>query len=203
VTISILGLVAAASVGIGQKRAVAARNIPAEHVLDIPSQIGPYKQSGPDEEVADNIRQQLKASSILLRPYRSPQGWPVHLTIVYTGISRRSIHFPEVCLVGQGWEVRDKYSDPVGFSFDARRLVLVNGAQQQAVLYWFKTGEKFTGNFVLNSWYWAANQLTFGSSTSAMIKLTAPLVNGREEQVFTILEDFATKIEPILRDRVK
>ena len=71
------------------------------------------------------------------------------------------------------------------------------------MLYWFKTGDRFTGNFFVNSWHWARNQLTQGASTSAMIKVSAPIGNRDEESVFQLLEDFATKLTPILRDRIE
>jgi len=202
-SLAILAMTAAVHTGISHVRSRAARQAPPQGVLAVPARIGPYEQAGPDYEVGDNIRRALETSAILMRPYRDRNGWPIQLTIVYAGTTRRSLHFPEVCLVGQGWEVREQTAMPVGFLFTASKLVLVKNDKKDAVLYWFKTGDKFTGNFFVNSWHWARNQLTRGTATSAMIKVSAPMGRRDEESVFLMLEDFAAKLVPILEARVK
>lgn len=204
VTILVLLVVASAHLSFVQVQSAAAQRHPElSDVLDIPLEIGEYRRWGEDYKVEESIKEQLQTSLILIRNYRSPEGWPVQLTIVYAGVTRRSLHFPEVCLVGQGWEIRDKGSEMVGFSFNAKRLFLVKNREEQVVLYWFKTGEELTGNFYLNSWFWAKNQVMLGSPTSAMIKLSAPMAGRDEEDVVRSLEDFAMKLTPILMDRVR
>lgn len=175
---------------------------PAGVVLDIPTRIGEYQSVGEDFEVSKEVRELLQTSHILIRRYALAGGPPVVLTIVYAGTTRRSLHFPEVCFVGQGWEIREQTSARVGFSFWAKRLALTKGTQEEAVLYWFKTGDELTGNFFLNSWHWARNQMRFGAPTSAMIKLSTPITGQTEEQAFELLEDFALKFTPILMGRV-
>ena len=84
-----------------------------------PRTIGGYTQWGEDEPIDDALKEELQTSTILMRTYRSQTGRPVQLTVVYAGSTRRSMHFPEVCLVGQGWEVREQSTMPVGFQFSA------------------------------------------------------------------------------------
>ena len=184
------------------RQAEAGRVTVPETIAEIPARIADYEQRGADIEVDEHTKRVLETSSILIRNYTAPNGWPIELTIVYAGSTRRSLHFPEVCLVGAGWEIRSQESTTVGFDHTARRLVLVNNEHQQAVLYWFKTGDFLTGNFFLNAMYWAKNQITFGTPTSAMIKLTAPLVPGNEEAAFAMLEDFAMKLQPVIMRHV-
>ena len=93
--------------------------------------------------------------------------------------------------MGQGWEIMEKDTAMVGLRFRAKRLVLARGRTEEGVLYWFKTGDKMTGNFFLNSWYWALNQISFGAPTSSMIRLSAPIVDGNRERTFLALQDFA------------
>jgi EpsI family protein len=191
-------------VGILDAQANAAKDIPTEAVLSIPDRIGTYRRVGSDAEIDDHVKRALETSSILIRGYRSMQGWPVELTIVYAGKTRRSLHFPEICLTGGGWDIMKQESVPVGILFDAKRLVLVKGDRREAVLYWFKTGDELTGNYFVNAMYWAGNQLTFGSPTSAMIKLTSPIPAGPggEDAAFSELETFAMQFAPVLRERV-
>lgn len=169
--------------------------------LDIPRQIAGYRATE-DLAIDDGTQRALETSSILQRRFASDQGREVLLTIVHAGKTRRSLHFPELCLVGSGWEVVASEPTSVGFSFRAKRLVLAHGDTRQAVLYWFKTGDKLTGNFFLNSYYWASNQLTFGAPTSSMVRLAAQAEPGREEDAFSLLEDFALVFKPTLLERV-
>jgi len=202
VVLVLLSALAAAVLLLTRSQARAVANAPSIEVLDIPPYIGQCQQLGEDEEVDEYTARVLETSSILIRDYLSPEGYPVQLTIVYAGTTRRSLHFPELCLVGAGWEVRDQDVTDVGFLFNAKRLVLISGEKQQAVLYWFKTGDNMTGNYFVNAAHWAKNQLTFGTSTSAMIKLTAMIRPGREEAAFAVLERFAMQLAPVLRKGV-
>ena len=174
-----------------------------ESIRSIPSRIVDYRQVGVDEELDERTAQVLETSTVLMRTYVGETGWPVQLTVVFAGGTRRSLHFPEVCLVGHGWEIREQYKAPVGILFTAKRLVLVNGEQRQAVLYWFKTGEHLTGSYFLNALHWTRNQVSFSSQTSsAMIKLTTAVGPGGEDAAFAVLEDFAQKLQPVLMEHV-
>lgn len=199
----VLAGVMAAHLNLERARVRAATAHAPQDVLDIPERIGTFTQEGGDDEVSEDVKEVLETSLILMRNYRSSTNRPVSISIVYAGTTRRSLHFPEVCLVGQGWEIREQYTQPVAFSFTGKHLVLVKGNHQEAVLYWFKTGDKQTGNFFLNSWHWTQNQIMFKSPTSAMVRISTPVVGKNTEEAFAALEDFATAFEPILRKRVK
>ncbi|MBI2423878.1 MAG: EpsI family protein [Candidatus Hydrogenedentes bacterium] len=205
--ICIGALIALCSIALGQTliqnaHDAASEAAPATEVLEMPDNIASYRKTGEDIDVGDDVRAALQTSTILMRRYNSPQSLPILLTLVYAGTTRRSLHFPEVCVVGQGWEVRDQSTAPVGIEFSARRLVLVHGNNEEAILYWFKTGDHYTGNYFLNSWYWAKAQLTFGAPTSAMIKLSAPVGRQGSEATFAILEDFARNLAPVVRQQI-
>lgn len=175
---------------------------PDPKLLDIPSMVGPYRQAGEDLETSDHVKALLQTNAILTRRYVSPGGWPVELTIVHTGMTRGSLHFPEVCLVGQGFEIREQYSAPVGFQFQGKRLVLFKGESKQAVLYWFKTGDSLTGDYFLNTWHWVWGKLTFKDPSSSMIRLSTVVGRQGEEASFRVLDDFAVQLVPILLDRI-
>jgi EpsI family protein len=181
----------------------AALGMPDGALLDIPADIGPYKQQGQDAETPQHVKDILQTNAILTRTYVSPGGWPIEMTIVHTGLTRGSLHFPEVCLVGQGWEIRDQYSAPVGFMFTGKRLVLFRGDNNQAVLYWFKTGDNLTGDYFLNTWYWILGKLTFKEPSSSMIRLSTVIGRQGEDVSFRVLEDFATQLAPILLEKIR
>jgi EpsI family protein len=189
---------AAAHLWIHHAQAEAASRTGEKISLDIPRVIGPYQPIGEDIEASANVKRLLKSSLILKRNYRGPSGIPLNMTVVYAGSSRRDLHFPEVCLVGAGWEIMEEGTALIGLNFEAKRLVLARGRTEEAVMYWFKTGDKMTGNFFLNSWYWALNQITFKGPTSSMIRLSARITEGNSERTFLALQDFASWAIPEL-----
>lgn len=203
-----LAVLAICTVAVGWTARIQHAKVQASHgrsardTLDIPSVIGPYRQVGPDQEISESVRQVLQTSAILMRTYRSPNGWPIQLTIVYAGETRRSLHFPAVCLVGQGWEVLEQSTMPIGFAFSASKLLLAKGPVEEAMLYWFKSGDDLTGDFFVNSWHWARNQLTSGAETSAMVRVSCPVGTQDKERAFFILEDFAVKLTPLLMENI-
>lgn len=201
--IVILVLVAGAHLGIAQSQADQSADVPKTVALDLPARIGPYRQAGQDQEVSEGVKEVLQTSLILMRRYTAPSGWPIDVTLVYAGATRRSLHFPEVCLVGQGWEIEEQTSHPVGFLFRAKRLVIVRGDNREAVLYWFKTGEELTGNFFLNSWHWAMDMLSSGDASSCMVRISAPIAGRPDEDIFELLEEFSLQFVPVLMDFVK
>ncbi len=200
--LTILALAAGGNMAIRMSQAAAVEQSRTEYVLTVPEYIGDFQQQGADAEVSERVQRVLETSNILIRNYTDRRGWPVQLTIVHAGATRRSLHFPEVCIVGAGWEIREQTVHPVGITFNARRLVLVRGDEQEAVLYWFKTGDNLTGNFFLNSLNWTVNQFTAGSSTSAMIRVSTKIPPGREQAAFSVLDDFARQATPVLMETV-
>jgi EpsI family protein len=198
VAVVLLASLTGGRMAIARAQEASVEGIRQQEALTFPDRIGGYTRMS-DVKISEDVKRALETSNILVRNYISPQGPVAQLTIVHAGTTRRSLHFPEVCLVGNGWEIREQEVVQVGFTFHARRLVLVKGDQREAVLYWFKTGDTLTGNYFLNAFYWARNQLTFGSPTSAMFKVSMRFARGGEEEAFQVLEDFAVKLrEPIL-----
>lgn len=166
---------------------------------EVPDGIAGFRKM--EEVVVDeHVLDLLDTPHVLMRNYASPAGVPVQLTIVYTGQNRSSLHFPEVCLTGQGWEVREQYSAPVGVLFVGRRLVLFKGEAEEAVLYWFKAGDFLTGSYFLNSVYWAREQLLFHGVGSMMVKVSTPVSRRGTEHAFQTLNTFATGLAPILAE---
>jgi EpsI family protein len=203
VALIVLTATAAAHLWIHNAQAEAASRRGERSSLDVPKVIGPYQRIGEDIEASDNVKRLLKSSLILKRNYIGPSRIALNMTIVFAGSSRRDLHFPEVCLVGAGWEIMEEGTALVGLDFEAKRLVLARGRTEEAVMYWFKTGDKMTGNFFLNSWYWALNQITFKGPTSSMIRLSARVNDGNSERTFLALQDFATWALPELEQSLE
>ena len=202
IAIALLAVALAMHHSIRMTQAQAVDRAAEEYVLEVPSRLGEYRQYGEDQEVDERTQRVLETSNILIRNYLGRQNWPVQLTIVHAGATRRSLHFPEVCIVGAGWEIREQTTVPIGIMFEARKLVLVRGDQREAVLYWFKTDDHLTGNFFINSFNWARYQVTHGTTPSAMIRVSTMVGPMGEDATFDMLKDFAAQATPILLDTV-
>jgi EpsI family protein len=192
----ILAAATAAHLGIGYshgKAAVTSSSIE----ISLPQNIGPYRQIGADLDPGDRTRELLQSSAILMRNYAGSSGRPIQLSVVQAVASRASLHFPEVCLVGQGWEISEQYMAPVGLTHTAKRLVIFNGDRQEAVLYWFRTGDRYTGSFFLNSWYWILDTVSFKDPQTALIRVSTYIRKDKQE-AFQALEDFAGYLGPLL-----
>ena len=178
----------------------AVKAAPDVDLIDVPQFLGGYTQSADDIDVGNNVRSYLETSRILVRLYSAPSRRPVELTIVHAAVTRRSLHFPEICLVGEGWDIREQGVQPVGVLFTARRLVLVRGNEREAVIYWFQTGNRLTANYFVNAWHWARDQICLRSPVSAMIRLSTPVGNQSETAAFSALVDFAMKLAPLMQE---
>jgi EpsI family protein len=203
ITIVLLILAACLHLAVQRSQGLAEGDDSDQTFSGIPRAIGGFTQIGSDIEADEDDRKVLQTNAILTRRYASSRGWPIELTIVFAGKTRGSLHFPEVCLVGHGWELREQYTAPVGFLFTAKHLLIFKGEEQEAVLYWFKTGDQFTGNYFMNSLYWILRKLTFSGPTSAMIRLGTTFRQGEQEVAFRVLEDFAIQIAPIIKEQLR
>ncbi|MBX7255472.1 MAG: EpsI family protein [Candidatus Hydrogenedentes bacterium] len=185
----------------GAEANTAANSSPSD-LFNLPSEILEFHQAGPDIPVSESIRQQLESNAILMRSYSSRSGGTILMTIVCAGTTRRSLHFPEVCFTGQGWETQDKAPIPVGVYFVGQGLTLQRGKSRQAVLYWFKTGNDFTGSYFVNSLCWVRDKLLLRNPSSMLIRLSIPVDSSGEQKAFRMLNDFASSLAPILQDRI-
>jgi len=198
VTLVLLALITVAHLGLLQMGGE--DTIPDDFELDekIPHRVVDYAWTH-DVPVGDWLIGYLGTKHILRSGYRASTGRPVMLTIVYSS-SRRSLHLPEGCIKGEGGEIVGQQMLPVGMSFSAKGLLLQDGDLRRTVLYWFKTGDDFTGSFFNNTFHWARNKIRRGPTTSAMIRLSTPVVGNDVEGAFAQMRDFAAKLTPVLKE---
>ncbi len=127
-----------------------------EHVLDFTSSNMPISQV-----VLDYLP---KDTSYAQRYYASPDGFWATANIILMGADRTSIHRPEFCLVGQGWqvdaydktEVRIPIQGSHPYELPVMKWVIGNNyqtadGQQHEVsgvyVFWFVTEGQTTGQF--------------------------------------------------------
>lgn len=202
IVLLILMLTAIATIFIARAQNSVAQASSLPELLKIPSEILQFSQARPDSPVSASVRKTLETNTILMRDYVSSYGRPVNLTIVFAEKTRRSLHFPEVCFTGQGWETHGKSSIPVGIQFLGQGLTVQKGDSKKAVLYWFKTGDELTGNYYLNTFYWSADKLLLRNPSTMLIRLSTPVDQQGEARAYQVLSDFASGLTPIIADTI-
>ena len=131
-----------------------------------------------------------------------------HQTQVRKGGKANSIHPPEHCLPGSGWDIIDSKVVPLqtpgrdGTSGEAKRFIIAKGNSRQLVYFWYQSrGRVLARNhevILYRVWARAARQRTDGS----LVRLTIPIVNGEIEQSERVFRDFTTQLAPLLPDFV-
>jgi hypothetical protein len=184
-------------------------------VMDLPILVGDY--FGKEGEITKVELDILpKDTEFARRSYDDGHGHQINCTIVLSGAEQRSIHRPEVCLVGQGWTIVGQDNIPIplpsGHKLVARKLSLerqVVGKDNEHItvrafyVYWFvgqnvTTPSHFTRIF-LSNWDRAvhnrAHRWAYVSLFSLVTdNLRADGVNPQDTQALIV--DFAGKIVP-------
>ncbi|MDD5260594.1 MAG: exosortase-associated EpsI family protein [Methylacidiphilales bacterium] len=155
--------------------------------------------------------------------YKDPAGDQIACTIVLAGGEKRSIHRPEVCLPGQGWNIKSGEVAPITLS-DGRRLEVMKLTLEQDVqigpghnikrkclfLYWFVgkgvTTPLHSWRVFLTSWDRVMRNLNHRWAYVIVSSLVTDnlMPNGRnEQQTLQMLENFISDTAPtyMLEDR--
>jgi Protein of unknown function (DUF3485) len=184
-------------------------------VMDLPILVGDY--FGKEGEITKVELDILpKDTEFARRFYDDGHGHQINCSIVLSGAEQRSIHRPEVCLVGQGWTITGQEDVPIplpsGHKLVARKLSLERhlvGKNDEHItvrafyVYWFvgqnvTTPSHFTRIF-LSNWDRAvhnrAHRWAYVSLFSLVTdNLRADGLNPQDTQAMIV--DFAGKIVP-------
>lgn len=133
------------------------------------------------------------------RGYGSPDHFESQATVVLMGTDRASIHRPQWCLVGGGWDIVSTEMEevpmarPYHYKLPVNKLLTTRNTERGKVsgvyVYWFVSKDKVTAQQLSRLWSvtWAA--LTTGVRERwAYISYFAPCLPGQEEATFERLE---------------
>jgi len=129
--------------------------------LELPAQVLDFTSTNmPTAEVVLNYLP--KDTSFAQRYYSSPDGAWALANVILMGADRTSIHRPDYCLPGQGWQIRDKadvklpiagarpFELPVKKWTIANTLTAPDGSRQAVsgvYVFWFVTENQITDDF--------------------------------------------------------
>ena len=143
----------------------------------------------------------LETRNAFVRNYLTKSGKEVLLYIIYSENNRKVSHPPEVCYTGGGVSILEKNSRSVGSEdgqFDVVQMHMQDGPHEQFVYYWFKVGDSFTPSYWQQQMLIAWKTLIGKPSSSAMIRVSTFVENGKRNEAIAKVEEFIQVIQPHL-----
>ena len=171
---------------------------------ELPSQIGSWRQFGPDQRFDPQTESVLRADDYLSRTYQLPDGRAASFYAGYYVTQRTgaTYHSPLNCLPGSGWEMDEAASvtitpangDP---AFEANRYIIQNGDDKQLLIYWYQgRGRKLASEY-WGKLYTVIDSIRRRRSDGAMVRVMVP-VGKSEEQALHAAADLAAQVAPVL-----
>ncbi len=165
-------------------------------MADFPMVIGEWQ--GTDIPLAERDYQILETKNLIMREYKNPSGDAVYLYLVYSEENRRTLHPPEVCYTGGGATIVEKSVVPVMPSFKANKFIVERKDSRHLVVYWFKSTSLNTYNYLRQQLKIVADRLLRKKTSGALIRVSADVKDGKDEQAFALVQNFCGQIYPLL-----
>ena len=179
-------------------------------LIILPDQVLDYQSKWVEQtEVTTNTLP--KDTSFGTRLYTASDGFQISLNAVMMGTDRTSIHKPQYCLLGQGWNMGETrrewvpvakphpYSLPV-VSIRNSKTVEQNGEKVPLGLiyvYWFVADRAMTANHLQRMWWMATHMLRHGELQRwAYVSCSAVCRPGQEDATFARISQFIGAAAP-------
>jgi hypothetical protein len=154
-----------------------------------------------------------KDTSYGQRLYRSPDGFETLVNVVLMGSDRTSIHQPQFCLTGQGWQIDRAVSavthvtvrEPMTYDLPVMKLLatkqeVIDGRQvtvRGIYVYWFVAQDRLTARHWQRMWWMAEELLRTGVLERwAYVSCFAECEPGREDAAFERMKGFIAAAVP-------
>jgi EpsI family protein len=172
---------------------------PARPLSDFPTQIAGFSMFT-NWPLDQKTIEALGVTDYLNRGYFSGSQGQVGLFVGYFRSQRTgaSIHSPKNCLPGAGWQ--PEQSGIHQLHLDDGREVPVNlyivrkGLEEQLVLYWYQAHGRVIASEYWGKFYLVYDALRLNRTDAALIRITAPIDHGNEEQARSRAIAFAKQI---------
>jgi len=172
---------------------------PAKALSDFPARIGSYTMIA-DWPLDQETIAELGVTDYLQRGYFSPSDGQLGLYIGYFRSQRTgsSIHSPKNCLPGSGWQPEKSviYQMPLddGRQVPINLYVVRKDLDEQLVLYWYQAHGRVVASEYWGKFYLVYDALRLNRTDAALVRITAPIVHGNEEQARSRAIAFAKQI---------
>ena len=150
-------------------------------------------------------------TGMLRKSYRNPAGKKLNVSIVLSGNERGSIHRPEVCLTGQGWDLESKEVAEVRLEgreplhvmiLNVKRTASSGSGKAHAMrnyyAYWFVGKDRETPYHLMRMFLMAADRVTRNVAHRwAYISVTGPRESSPDDSKEQI-QNFVSELYPYI-----
>ncbi len=171
----------------------------AKPLADFPAQVAGYTEAAEwplDQQTLDL----LGVTDYLNRGYVSKTQGIITLYIGYFRSQRTgaAIHSPKNCLPGAGWTpmTATVYQLPLddGRKVPVNLYIVRKDLEEQLVLYWYQAHGRVVASEYWGKFYLVYDAMRLNRTDAALVRITAPIYNGDEEQARTRALAFAKQI---------
>lgn len=165
-------------------------------VENFPKAIGDWQ--GTDIALEKRSYEILETTNLIMREYKNAKGDVVYLYIIYSGDNRRTLHPPEVCYSGGGATMLNKSVIPITNSLKANKFTVENKDTQQLVVYWFKSNDLNTYNYLKQQIKSVVGRMLGKPASGAMIRISTEIKNKDQDVALKVIKGFCEEIWPLL-----
>jgi EpsI family protein len=153
----------------------------------------------------------LGAGDFMERVYHDPAGQlpEIDLFLAYFASQRAgdTIHSPQHCLPGAGWNPEEKkgitLAVPGHASFPANRYVISKGESRRLVLYWYWAHDRGVASEYWAKFYLVADAIRMNRSDGALVRVTIVMLPGETaEAAQQRVMPFTSRVVPLLDDYI-
>jgi exosortase D (VPLPA-CTERM-specific) len=158
----------------------------AKSFKEFPVEIGAWK--GKRQVMEQQLINELDLTDYVMVSYHGTDGKSVDFYTAYYESQRKgeSIHSPETCLPGSGWEFKDAgavglpLKDRRGKPMRVNKALMVKGDARQLAYFWFPQRDRVLTNAWELKWFNFWDALTRQRTDGALVRLITPIYPGED-----------------------
>lgn len=173
-----------------------------------PSELGGWRMVA-EYPVEDAVQKVLRADDTLNRSYASENGVPLNLFMAYFKSQKTGVapHSPKNCLPGSGWAPLSSEIAQVRIAgrsepLEVNRFIVARGTEKTLVLYWYQTAYRVIASEYEAKVWLVIDSLLHKRSDTAIVRVVAPLPEGREDQIDKLTAEFLSAAFPAVSRQI-
>ena len=173
---------------------------------EFPTQLGEWRQTGPDIRLDAATEAVLRADDYLTRDYIRADGSVANFYVGYYATQRTgaTYHSPLNCLPGSGWSMSDAALIQItpaggGPAFEANRYIIENGDARSLLVYWYQGRGRTVASEYWGKIYTVVDSISRRRSDGALVRVVVPVRGGRgEDDALRLAVELAAQAGPQL-----
>lgn len=180
----------------------------APKMAAFPSELGGWRKVA-EYPVEEEVQKVLRADDTLNRSYVSERGVPLNLFMAYFRSQKTGVapHSPKNCLPGSGWaplasEIVRVQAAGRSEPLEVNRFIVARGTEKTLVLYWYQTAYRVIASEYEAKIWLVIDSLLHRRSDTAIVRVVAPLPEGREGEIDKLTADFISAVFPSVSKQI-